>query len=334
MAKIRVARWKFTGFNPLYWVDWPESVEILKRYGIELVPPEAECELRLVGDLSYDAVGPQDLPESKEPLVLVDCTDCIPMWNGIRRMVAEDRVRAILRPFVYRDLAAYDAPRCAVDACFNYYADQHQLPLMTPPPTRVEKIHLALPLLVWDWRYPNAWVAQYDKIPRLKLADRPIDVLFLGQVKYEGGPMVEEHRRACWEAIQSLPPHRVKFLHETDYRYNYLEGPCYMRLLSMTKIALAPWGWAPWGNREHEAVCAGTVLIKPRCEPIRTLPDAPAHTLTCQRDFSDLSMCVEEVLGDLNGHTTRLLKAAYRVQAEAKLPTLVTGLAHLLREIA
>ncbi len=332
-AKIRVARWPWAGYNPLYWAEWPESQKILGSYGIEFVAPESACDLRLIGNLKGNTSA-KDLPLGSEPLILVDNTDSVPMWAGVRKILAEDRVRATLRPVIYRDPVAYDAPFYMIDACFNYYADRNNLPLSPPVPTAQQKVRLGLPLLVWDPRFPNLWVAQYKEIQRYKLADRPIDVLFLGQLKYDGGPMVEEHRRACWEAIQGLPAHRIRFLHETDYRCNYIDGLRYMRLLSMAKIALAPWGWVPWGNREHEAVCAGTVLIKPACEPIKMLPDATPFTLACQRDFSDLPAMIETVLGNLQGHQNRLTKAAMRVQAEAKLPTLVTGLAHMIREVA
>ena len=70
-----------------------------------------------------------------------------------------------------------------------------------------------------------------------------------------------------------------------------------MRVLRSTKVVVSPWGYGEWCWRDFEAIRAGCVLMKPRCDVV-TAPDVyrDGWLEWYNPDHSDLNSRVDEVL--------------------------------------
>ena len=76
--------------------------------------------------------------------------------------------------------------------------------------------------------------------------------------------------------------------------------PQYLETIRRTKVCVSPWGYGEWCFRDFEAYLSQSVLIKPRTDFVKMLPDifnkSEFFYLECEPDLSDLSQVVDSAL--------------------------------------
>jgi hypothetical protein len=115
-------------------------------------------------------------------------------------------------------------------------------------------------------------------------ADRPIDLHFVGTVRYRGSE-IELHRRAALDCVQNYPRTAIAAPGIPFCARKYL------KTLLMSKAVLSPWGWGQATLRDYEALFCGCVLVKPDSDHVEAWPDifqAGKTYVPCRPDFSDV----------------------------------------------
>jgi hypothetical protein len=163
------------------------------------------------------------------------------------------------------------------------------------PPSLLSKIRCVIPH--WS-RYVQKGL---HKLPRVPLADRDVDVSFLGTCNYRKtysrqsiSTLLTLNRLDLVKAITLLPFQTFTATSRVPYKE-------YMRVITHTKIFVSPYGWGEFSHKDFEVTLLGCVLIKPMCENFKTYPNIyqdGVTCITCKLDYSDLEEKVQYLLSN------------------------------------
>jgi hypothetical protein len=160
---------------------------------------------------------------------------------------------------------------------------------------------------------------------------RDIDVSFIGRTDYPNveppldAALLTKHRRAVIPAIKKLGLNVVA-TNEAVPPVDYYE------LLLRSKIVVSPYGVGESCLRDWEAVFAGCVLVKPRCDHVERFP---LH-FECAADFGVLNQIVTDILGQYSSPQIQAhLRAARGLESrecsqEARLDRMIASLKPIL----
>lgn len=109
-------------------------------------------------------------------------------------------------------------------------------------------------------------------------ADRPIDVMFAGTVKY-GDSAIQKHRHACCDALENMPNYGRHIGRGRVHEYAE-----YLDLLFGSKCVVVPVGYGEETYRLYEGIFAGCQIITSCLDHIADAPVA----FRCKPDWSDL----------------------------------------------
>lgn len=158
---------------------------------------------------------------------------------------------------------------------------------------------------------------------------RKIDVAFAGNVDYEVSDtnfwdgnyetalaaevkefqtIIDSHRREALRQIIEMKHLRI-FLGAN----RAIPPEMYFEMLLRSAISVSPWGLGEYCYRDYEAILAGSILIKPSSDHIRSFsPDiyqSNKYYFSCSPDFSDLPDVIASVLRN-RSHSLEVAKAA------------------------
>lgn len=160
--------------------------------------------------------------------------------------------------------------------------------------------------------YPS-WVYYQEDV-------KDIDVFavfsYPGRENYEFGfetsQYYNDHRKKCIEWLKLLPPTvKVQTLPESGEHYTREQ---YYKLMSRSRILIAPFGYGEIAPRDLEAAMFGCVLIKPDMSHINTVPQfyIPNETYyPCYWDFSNLNVQIFKILDSYSTRTVEESRIRY-----------------------
>lgn len=219
--------------------------------------------------------------ETPGPIIIHDFADAASLSLPARRLIADPRVRSVVKISKFLDPADYNAPHGhGVYRADTVYRDP-----------QVSVADTAKIITPWGWLHYGSMTRRPADTTQLK---RSVDVIFAGSVHYPSQP-VTTHRLAALQAILGLPGTMNTLI---GVGWGLLPQQDYVQLLWQSKIAVCPWGWGETCMRDIEAMLAGCIVIKPRTEFVSTYPDYQRFPtcLWCEPDFSDLTAVVEDAL--------------------------------------
>ena len=115
----------------------------------------------------------------------------------------------------------------------------------------------------------------------------------------KGHPINDYHRNLLINAIKK---YNIKFKF-SDYSCDSIEYSKYKKLLEDTAVSPSPYGLGEICYRDFEILFAGSVLIKPNMDHLKTWPNIykPMETyIPCKWDFSDLEEKVSWVFNNIS----------------------------------
>ncbi len=221
------------------------------------------------------------------PIVIDDQRDSATLRNNCRVWMRLDRVRVVVKATAYCPLSLYNQPHC--DMTIHGAIIQQTMP---DPPTGKSLMPLtadAMMKLAIGFGYQ--YFSRYDCLKAEPLADRDIDVFFMGTTTY-GMPTIQWHRRRM---VEELERSRTNYVLATSRSIPY---PEYIQLLRRSKIVLCPWGIGERTHREMEAWLAGCVVMRPDTSFATSWPDLyrRAGYVRCRPDWNDLRDRLAEIL--------------------------------------
>lgn len=167
-----------------------------------------------------------------------------------------------------------------------------------------EKIRF-LPPIRWDRFKP--WLALTDF--EVERHERQIDVSFIGTVDYrDGDRIISPHR-----ALAAYEISRLRGLRTVICQNGGVSVAAYRDITLNSKIGIAPWGLGEPSMRDYELMLAGTVMVKPNSDYLRTHePDiyqSGKYYVPCRPDFSDLREVVDSILDNWPEHAAMAKRA-------------------------
>ncbi len=258
----------------------------------------------------------------RTPVIIYERADSAVVVNSpkVRGLMAHSDVKLWLKRNTYRDYQLNNQPFLKGRLHFrqlNELPRFHVRPTEGEPPSALVTEEMAskvrmLPIV------PIELMARFREAPVNWTRKRQIDVAFAGTVDYEvrgndfwdgeyetalaatvGGfdAIIDEHRR---EAMRQLV--ELKHLRIFIGTNRAIRPDMYLEALLRSSISVSPWGLGEYGYRDYEAMLAGSILIKPNSDHIRTFaPDiyqSWKYYAPCLADFSDLADVVREVLSN------------------------------------
>lgn len=268
-------------------ISWVRNNSIFEKHNIQIVDNDADL---ILCSPKYAYQNPTI------PVICVDVFDSCYLNSTIRRSaLAAKNVKKYLRNIVFREQQKYQ--NLPIGANDYIHADNF------PPKTNnlfldeesLSKCKLTFPLIQ----------RHGPKEKPIKLKDRLIDVLFIGQITYGYKP-VTEHRQIMWDKLGSLKKHIVTRC-QTDCRSierPRIQNNQFFEFLRNSKIAICPFGFAAWSPRDLESLLAGTIVVKPKCDEHLIIPDIynDQHMIWCKKDYSDLEEIVNNILSNLDSY--------------------------------
>jgi hypothetical protein len=269
------------------------------------------------------------LPETNLPLLFGDMGDPITVRGYVRRYLAEDKVFAVMKPYIYADPLNQDipAPGNALahklarpylpnipDGAFNCYHDDEQRIKLNDgvdlTSGLIDKVVLGAPV------FGRHSLIQHRMPAFVPWEKRKYDVGFMGQVVYtsrkrkdKGVWLPELHRQRCLDILNSLSDLSVLAV-ETDYRTEsnnpkpkkYIRYVDYIAEMAQCRVVVAPFGWACWTYRDFEGLALGCAVVKPTHPDIIATPNIyrtdSGWFIPCNPGFRDLEAVIRRVLAD------------------------------------
>lgn len=103
------------------------------------------------------------------------------------------------------------------------------------------------------------------------------------------------HRKPCVEVLRSLKNIDVKMLKDGEK----LPMDKYMEIMAHSRVVVSPFGYGEMTPRDLQAVCMGSILIKPSIDYLKSEPwiyDEGKMYLGCRHDYSDLEEKIDYAL--------------------------------------
>lgn len=307
------------------WLELPETLAALEaNHGIQL-RREGPSDATIVASELYNAKA---IPEVPAPTVVLDISDPVTLRPEIQRAAQDPLVKAILRPYVFREPATYRKDIWGVDhhhvATLETALSRGDLRQMHPigPGARLSDAELSKVRLGFSGGLliPHGVrrLMLREGLPQQlqPLMSRPLDVIFMGQLQYANkgmravnlGCSPEMHREFMLRQLETLFDLKVKVVGtngnpDIPAPIHWIDNRMYVPELAQARIAISPWGWSCWSHRDFDAIMAGCLIIKPRCDDVATLPDIFAPNSRwlywCKPDMSDLRYVVRDLLAKL-----------------------------------
>lgn len=257
----------------------------LGERGIEIVPNGAPSDVRLVNSACPEPVN--------KPFIFLDVCDHV------------DALPRRQRGHGHADIYAKLSRRRAA-------SEYELLPIITS----------------WRREKGTTWT---ETVPTL--FERDLDLVFMGVIQYGSTPLSweckhdpEQHRRDCLRVIEGHRSKR-KYIRWTHGKGRFARGaePLpfdeYMGILRRTKVVVSPWGYGEWCWRDFEAIRAGCVLLKPRCDVV-TCPNIyrDGWVEWYDPDHSDLENKIDKVLASIQAGAYPSRQPMVTELLEATLP--------------
>lgn len=337
------------------WLDVPEIKQELLKHGIEIAN-EGPRDATLVITELYVASA---VSENPAPIIVIDTSDPVTIRPQLVSALHDPRVKAILRGIMFRKPHRYNDDIWGVDShhlitrAAALDDPRRKFPIQlgaTLTPEQLARVKLGFPLALVSPHGTRRIVLGEKLPPCPPLQDRPIDVSFMGQLVYidrathdEGFVVAPQmHREFMCRQLEELRAYGLNVhLVETNgfnkmaTQVNWIDNHKFLETLGQSKVIVSPWGWSCWSHRDFDAITAGGIIIKPRCDDVVTIPDVFASNTKwfhwCQPDMSDLADQVREVLRRLSlspeiynqrhriDHPEQLRKACAPEQVAARL---------------
>jgi len=160
----------------------------------------------------------------------------------------------------------------------------------------------------WNVGY---WNQNYSKLQTIS-ANKVVDISALYNIggnkkSYDHGirndHFYNKHRTKALESLTNLKD-----------KYNIEMGRRsiqeYYNIIYNSKICLSPFGMGEIGERDYEAMMLGTIILKPSCKKVDSIPKMMIENETyipCEYDWSDLEEKIDYILGNYKELNERIV---------------------------
>jgi hypothetical protein len=152
-------------------------------------------------------------------------------------------------------------------------------------------------VLAWEF-LDYEKLSAFMELPDAPWDERDLAVSFAGTVVYGSGEnqssrLVMAHRQTCADLVEAWPGGASMCV-----RGRGLSHRDYMDVLMRTRVVVSPFGWGEPCYRDYEAILAGCVVVKPRCDWVRCSSGIyQSHMVHwCRADWSDLQEAVAKAM--------------------------------------
>jgi hypothetical protein len=308
----------------------------MSRYGVQLLDRADGAGFDLV--LAHTAMVGWDnnLETLGCPVVVLERIDGPQLTPGVRRLIANPKLKAVIKNTIYGDIEFYNQPwwRGHEITCRLCVPSELQ-PVPAPPRQEPE-----LTPELYEKLRPGFSFAAYPHMDEIRNVDayslsgeRPYTCNFVGTDDYNELKWLTFHRRSAISQIHRLRETvpGTKNFYEAGRPMNH---PEYFKMLRQTEFVVSPFGLGEPCYRDYEAMLCGCMVIKPDCRHIITTPHdfyrvPPVARFICKPDFSDLADIVQ---------TAQRVEMADRIQwanwlaKQNSSPAIARRLVHIFRE--
>ncbi|KAK9824233.1 hypothetical protein WJX72_008812 [[Myrmecia] bisecta] len=234
----------------------------------------------------------------------------------IERVLASKHVLAILKHTVVLPSSRHNGPLVQDRAHLALLPADGMQGWISAPRTPVlsqavlDKVHPLLPMAA-RWRYVlscggDLSAARFHGFftrnstlwPIKPLAQRSLDVAFVGRNSYAASAALTTHRRAAVKALMRLRASHPEYKVMVP---GHMSQHDYLSFLLDLKVFVSPWGWGEWSHKDFEAVLCGCLVVKPAASSYVVYPnlqEADVSVVNVRPDFADLQEKVGALLED------------------------------------
>ena len=284
-----------------YYEYFDDHVRNMTHLGYEHTEHYRKADFVITGNRKYRELKKRKKIRSSQKYIIIEAQDSSPCCL---REIQDDHVAAVFKHTVLtptelnNDLKLKGRLHCtALNAIYRVFGPGDpefvEYNKFVIPPRDLLKIRCVIPH--WS-RYVKKGLHAHPRIP---LAEREVDVSFLGTCNYRKlysrqniSTLLTLNRMDLVKAITLLPFRTFTATSRLPYKD-------YMRVITNTKIFVSPYGWGEFSHKDFEVTLLGCVLIKPMCANFKSYPNIYQDGITCvscKLDYSDLEEKVRYLL--------------------------------------
>lgn len=265
---------------------WDNTVKYWVQHGIDARRQHNKPDVLFVEASHFEERG--DWPDINT--IILTCKDAIQYRNGhtTKLMNSKNTKYSFVRGHIFKNDIYYS--NC-IDPRGEEYTKRFW-GTKNPQPRQLNTERLFLGHnFFWDKFHG------YYQQPNIPWQKKDIDLMFCGTVDNTAAHARGYHRRQMAEYIKSL-----KNLDTVISYQNDLTLEEHWNLLSRTKVALCPWGFAEICGRDFQAMMNGCTIVKPEMHWVETWPNEPYQkgVVWCKKDWSNLKEKVDLALSSFD----------------------------------
>jgi hypothetical protein len=309
----------------------------MARYGVQLIDRADGAGFDLVVVHTAMEGWDNDLETIGCPVIALERIDGPQLTAGIRRIIANPKLKFVIKNTIYGDAEFYNQPwwRGHEITCRLCMASEGDLENKAPPrqqPDLTPELYAKLRLGFSFAAYPHM-----DEIrnvdPYMLSGERPYTCHFAGTVGYGDTTWLSHHRTRVILAAARLRESGAEYA-SIIHDHRAMQHPEYFKTMRQAEFVLSPFGLGEPCYRDYEAILSGCMVVKPDCRHIITVPHdfyrvPPIARFICQPDFADLKFIVD---------SAQRVDVADRIQwanwlaTANSTPAIARRLVHIFRE--